>query len=403
MKKENKKIIIFGGGKIGRSFIGQLFSAGGFEVVFVDISLSIIDALNKKGKYEVVIKSDIDTSIIVENVRGVDARNVKLVAQEITDASILAVSVGLNALPHIIPLIAEGLKERYKLNNSSAIDIIIAENMRNAAQYFNEQLSKYLPENYPLNDLTGLVETSIGKMVPIMSEKIEKEDALRVFAEPYNTLILDKKAFKNPIPDIKGLAPKENMKAWVDRKLFIHNLGHAATAYWGFFYDSRFQYIWEALEVPRIFSTIRDTMLQAAALLLRKYPEEFTIEQLTDHIDDLLSRFRNKALGDTIYRVGCDLMRKLGPEDRLAGAIRLAISFNMPYDKILKALIAGCEFRAKDERGEMHPSDIQFIKIYEKGITEVLKTVCGFDEINYKQIITEGEQIANKLHLLRDY
>ena len=403
MKKENKKIIIFGGGKIGRSFIGQLFSAGGFEVVFVDISLSIIDALNKKGKYEVVIKSDIDTSIIVENVRGVDARNVKLVAQEITDASILAVSVGLNALPHIIPLIAEGLKERYKLNNSSAIDIIIAENMRNAAQYFNEQLSKYLPENYPLNDLTGLVETSIGKMVPIMSEKIEKEDALRVFAEPYNTLILDKKAFKNPIPDIKGLAPKENMKAWVDRKLFIHNLGHAATAYWGFFHDSRFQYIWEALEVPRIFSTIRDTMLQSAALLLRKYHEEFTIEQLTDHIDDLLSRFRNKALGDTIYRVGCDLMRKLGPEDRLAGAIRLAISFNMPYDKILKALIAGCEFRAKDERGEMHPSDIQFIKIYEKGITEVLKMVCGFDEINYKQIITESELIANKLHLLRDY
>lgn len=403
MKKENKKIIIFGGGKIGRSFIGQLFSAGGFEVVFVDISLPIIDALNKKGKYEVVIKSDIDTSIIVENVRGVNARNVKLVAQEITDASILAVSVGLNALPHIIPLIAEGLKKRYKHNNNSAIDIIIAENMRNAAQYFNEQLSKYLPENYPLNDLTGLVETSIGKMVPIMSEKIEKEDALRVFAEPYNTLILDKKAFKNPIPDIKGLAPKENMKAWVDRKLFIHNLGHAATAYWGFFYDSRFQYIWEALEVPRIFSTIRDTMLQAAALLLRKYPEEFTTEQLTDHIDDLLSRFRNKALGDTIYRVGCDLMRKLGPEDRLAGAIRLAISFNMPYDKILKALIAGCEFRAKDERGEMHPSDIQFIKIYEKGITEVLKTVCGFDEINYKQIITEGELIANKLHLLRDY
>ncbi|NLB25076.1 MAG: mannitol-1-phosphate 5-dehydrogenase, partial [Bacteroidales bacterium] len=257
-----------------------------------------------------------------------------------------------------------------------------------AAQYFNEQLSKYLPENYPLNDLTGLVETSIGKVVPIMSEKIEKEDALRVFAEPYNTLILDKKVFKNPIPDIKGLAPKENMKAWVDRKLFIHNLGHAATAYWGFFHDSRFQYIWEALEVPRIFSTIRDTMLQSAALLLRKYHEEFTIEQLTDHIDDLLSRFRNKALGDTIYRVGCDLMRKLGPEDRLAGAIRLAISFNMPYDKILKALIAGCEFRAKDERGEMHPSDIQFIKIYEKGITEVLKTVCGFDEINYKQIIT---------------
>ncbi|NLO01328.1 MAG: mannitol-1-phosphate 5-dehydrogenase [Bacteroidales bacterium] len=403
MQTENKKIIIFGGGKIGRSFIGQLFSSGGYEVVFVDISLPVINELNKRGKYEVVIKSDTDKIIIVKNVRGVDARDKKLVAKEISDASILAVSVGLNALPHIIPLIADGLKERYELNRKSAIDIIIAENMRNASQYFSEQLSKYLPEKYPLSDLVGLVETSIGKMVPIMPEKIEKEDALRVFAEPYNTLILDKKAFINPIPDINGLSPKENMKAWVDRKLFIHNLGHAATAYRGFFYDSRFQYVWEALEVPRIFSTVRDTMLQAAALLLKKYPDEFTTKDLTDHVDDLLSRFRNKALGDTIYRVGCDLLRKLGPEDRLAGAIRLAVALDMPYDKILKALIARFEFRAKDEKGEMHPSDIQFTKIYEKGVTEVLKKVCGFDETNFPQIIIEGEQMANKLHLLRDY
>jgi mannitol-1-phosphate 5-dehydrogenase len=403
MKTVNKKIVIFGGGKIGRSFIGQLFSAGGFEVVFVDISLPVINELNIRKSYEVVIKAEVEQIIIVKNVRGVDARDKKRVAEEINDATILAVSVGMNALPHIIPLIAEGLKERYKTDKNKAIDIIIAENMRNAAQYFNDNLKSLLPEDYPLNDLVGLVETSIGKMVPIMPEKIEKEDVLKVFAEPYNTLILDKKAFKNPIPDIKGLSPKDNMKAWVDRKLFVHNLGHAATAYWGFFYDSRFQYVWEALEVPRIFTTVRDTMLQSAALLLKKYPDEFTIEHLTDHVDDLLNRFRNKALGDTIYRVGCDLMRKLGPEDRLAGAIRLAVELNMPYDKILKALIAGCEFRAKDERGEMHPSDIQFTKIHEKGIAEVLKKVCGFNDVNFSQIISEGEQMANKLHLLRDY
>ncbi|NJK84846.1 MAG: hypothetical protein HC906_01560 [Bacteroidales bacterium] len=79
----------------------------------------------------------------------------------------------------------------------------------------------------------GLVETSIGKMVPIMTSKDIEEDLLQVFAEPYNTLILDKNGFKNPIPDIRGLAPKVNMKAWVDRKSFIHNLGHAVAAYIG--------------------------------------------------------------------------------------------------------------------------------------------------------------------------
>jgi len=31
-----KKLVLFGAGKIGRSFIGQLFSRGGYEVVFMD-------------------------------------------------------------------------------------------------------------------------------------------------------------------------------------------------------------------------------------------------------------------------------------------------------------------------------------------------------------------------------
>ncbi len=394
----NQKIVIFGAGKIGRSFIGQLFSAGGFDVVFIDISLQVINELNRRGKYEVVIKSETEELIIVvRNVRGVYARDKGQVEKEINEARIMAVSVGINALPHIMPSIAAGLLRRYTRCKSDTIDIIIAENMRNATQYFREQLGKYLPVGYPLEHLVGLVEASIGKMVPIMPKKLEQEDILRVFAEPYNTLILDKYAFKKPAPDINGLAPKENMKAWVDRKLFIHNLGHAATAYWGYFYNPSLQYIWEVLEIPRIFSIVRGTMLQAAALLVKKYPDEFTIVDLISHVDNLLFRFRNKALGDTIYRVGCDLPRKLGYSDRLTGAVRMAISLNMPYNKILESLIAGCHFKAKDEEGNIYPGDIEFFKIYNQGVAEVLRTICTLDERMYPQVFLEAEQINYNL------
>ena len=75
--------------------------------------------------------------------------------------------------------------------------------MRNADAYFKEHLLKHLPVTYPLDRLVGLVETSIGKMVPIMQKKDIQEDILQIFAEPYNTLILNKKGFRNPIPEIK--------------------------------------------------------------------------------------------------------------------------------------------------------------------------------------------------------
>jgi mannitol-1-phosphate 5-dehydrogenase len=398
--KKTNKLVLFGAGKIGRSFIGQLFSRADYEVVFIDISELIIGELNKRTNYNVIIKGEKEELINVRNVRGVNARDEETVVDEIASAEILAVSIGQNGLSGILPLIAKGLLKRYLEDPKQALDIIIAENLRNAAEYFQSGLINFLPDHYPFEQLVGLIETSIGKMVPIMSNKDVEEDVLQVFAESYNNLILDKKAFKNPIPQIAGLSPKENIKAWVDRKLFIHNLGHATSAYLGYIYNPNFKYLYEALEIPEILNAVHETMLQAAAILQKKYPTDFTMKDLTDHIDDLLFRFRNKSLGDTIFRVGCDLSRKLGSKDRLAGAIHLALEVKLPYDRILFSLICGCYFRATDENGQMLQGDIEFAGIFNQGITEVLTKICGIDEINenlFKVIKRyEGEMFSTR-------
>ncbi len=393
-KIQINKLVLFGAGKIGRSFIGQLFSSGGYEVVFVDINKSVIDALNSRGNYNVVIKSaDKEEILNIKNVRGVYAGDKQIVINEIATAGILAVSVGLEGLEPIFPLLAQGLIARRSIDNNCALDIIIAENMRNGDSYFHHHLEKLLPADYPLGKLVGLIETSIGKMVPIMHKKDLQDDILQIFAEPYNTLILNKKGFRNPIPAISGLAPEENMKAWVDRKMFIHNLGHSTAAYLGYVHNPGFVYLHEALAVPRIYTEVRETMRQAAEILLNKYPEEFTCSHLNEHIDDLLSRFQNKALGDTVFRVGCDLLRKLGPQDRLAGAIKSAIELKLPYGKILFALVCGCHFRAKDEDGKLFCWDMEFIGLYRKGIRTVLVDLCGFDEVENLQLFKEAEKL----------
>jgi mannitol-1-phosphate 5-dehydrogenase len=392
------KLVLFGAGKIGRSFIGQLFSRGGYEVVFIDSYKPVIDEINRRGSYKVIIKSEIEKIIHINHVRGVFAGDAKEVTDEIAGAGILAVSIGQGGLPGIMPLLAEGLIKRFKLDNTVPLDIIIAENLRNAAEYFRLSLKALLPREYPIDQLVGLVETSIGKMVPIMLKKDIEEDMLQIFAEPYNTLILDKQAFKNPIPVIEGLAPKENMKAWVDRKLYIHNLGHATAAYLGYLFNPEYVFLFEALGNEKIYRYTREAMLQSADILLKKYPDEFTMDALTDHIDDLLMRFRNNALGDTVFRVGCDLKRKLAPEDRLAGAIRLAIELNLPYDRILYALVCGCRFRQTDENGKMFPDDISFAELYEKnGISYVLREICGFNGTVHKEVFLEAERLDNDI------
>jgi mannitol-1-phosphate 5-dehydrogenase len=380
MKKSEKKLVLFGAGKIGRSFIGQLFSRSGFEVVFVDINKNLIDEINRKKQYKVVIKGEADDEVLlIENVRGICLADSDQVLNELADSTIAALSVGQQGLPDSLPLIAMALVIRRKHFREWPLDFIIAENMRNADQYMMGELGKYLPADYPQEILIGLVETSIGKMVPIMSQKDMEEDPLQVFAEPYNTLIVAKRGFKNPVPQVKDLEPKENIKAWVDRKLFIHNLGHATAAYLGFLKYPKAKYIYQVLDDHEIFETTRQTMLQSADILMALYPGEFTSPMLTGHIDDLLSRFRNKALGDTIFRVGCDLYRKLSPEDRLAAPIKAAISLKMPYDLIYNVLVASISFRATNEKGDYLPTDLNFFSESLYGKEHIIKNICMLD------------------------
>lgn len=385
---DSKKIVIFGAGKIGRSFIGQLFGCGGYKVVFIDVALELINMLNDRGSYRVVIRSEIDNEIIVPNVQAISALDELKVVDAISTASIMAVSVGKNVLEKVIPVIAEGLMKRNIENPDVPLDIILAENMRSAADFVREQLFKNLPSDFPVDKLVGLIETSIGKMVPSIPQAELEKDPLVVFAEPYNTLILDEKGFKSPIPDIKGLAPKSNIEAWVDRKSYIHNFGHAAAAYAGFQFNPTIRYLADALKIPSVEKFTREAMLEGARVLIQKYPDEFSIIDLINHIDDLIYRFKNRALGDTIFRVGCDLSRKLSKNDRILSPILDGIQFNLPVDKMIKTFIYGLHFKASDENGKMFPNDLEFCNALEtKGLYYVLQNVCGLDRFANQEAI----------------
>ncbi|MBC7287769.1 MAG: hypothetical protein H5T86_06940, partial [Armatimonadetes bacterium] len=167
---------------------------------------------------------------------------------------------------------------------------------------------------------------------------------------------------------------------YVDRKLFIHNLGHACCAYFAAAEHPEMVYIWQAAEHPLIAEAARRAMWESGRALMVAYPEEFNEENMREHIEDLLRRFRNRALGDTIYRVGRDVPRKLGRDDRIIGA--MLFDLNHSVDPHLTAYVAAAamRFRGTDEHGEMYEPDKRFAEeIWPRGIDFVLAEVCGLD------------------------
>jgi mannitol-1-phosphate 5-dehydrogenase len=367
------KIVQYGAGNIGRSLVGQLFSAAGWEVVFVDVVPEVIEALNARRSYEVIVKEREESRIRVEGVRGVDGRDSERVAGEIAACDFLATAVGANILPKIAPVVAEGLKRR-----EEPLDILLCENLRGAPEIFREALQGCLPPDFPLEDRVGLIATSIGKMVPILPAEVRQRDPLEVWAEAYNRIIADRAGFVGPIPQVEGLVVRDCFEAYVDRKLFVHNLGHAAAAYVGDHHGAKT--IAEAMAIPEVAATARGAMEESGKALVALYPEELTEEGMQEHIEDLLRRFRNPALGDTVFRVGRDRPRKYAPHDRLIGALRAQARAGVDSSHTIRATAAGLSFRATDEEGTRFPPDVEFARRLERlGVEGLMKEVCGLN------------------------
>jgi mannitol-1-phosphate 5-dehydrogenase len=377
------KLVQFGAGNIGRSFIGALFSRARWDVVFVDVDPNLVSLLNKEAYYTVVIKREgkADEVRHIGPVRAVDGRDIDLVGDEIAGADMAATSVGKGALTSVLPVLARGLEKRFNKKSEWPLDIIIAENARNAPELFRNILTRELGPDYPFSSLVGLVETSIGKMVPLVPKEELDRDPLRLFAEEYETLILDRRGFRLPIPEIPGLCPTEPIKAFVDRKLFVHNLGHAAAAYLGYQYDPSERFIAGVLKVKAVEAGVRAAMTEAIRALALEYPQAYSIQELVDHVEDLLARFKNSSLGDTVHRVGRDLPRKLSRDDRLIGAMLLCARRDLPFENIAAVYKAALNFAAPDEKGTLFIADVHFRK-ESMPLETVLQKVSALDKNN---------------------
>lgn len=393
------QFVQWGAGNIGRSFIGQVFAKNGYGVTFIDIDTTLIQALNDTSSYVVqFVSGSAIKELDIEGVCALDASDQEKVDEAIAQADLMGVSVGKNVWPHIARSLALAIVARHKQKPGNPLDIILAENIHHASHFVSSLLLPHLPADFPFATYVGLVETSIGKMVPIQ----EKGDPLTLRSEPYNELIVDKDGFLLPIPTITDLYPVTPIEAYVDRKLFIHNLGHATAAYFGYNKHPEKPLIAEVLDDPEVALSVRKTMIQSSEVLLQLYPTVFSRTDLTAHIDDLLSRFSNMALGDTIFRVGRDLARKLRYDDRLMGIIIEAQNMHTSWDHIGRAYLAALSFTALDTDEAMFEPDKKLLASLEGlSLQDALYSVSGWKDSDlsielFETIADEFNRIFNQ-------
>lgn len=333
-----KQAVMYGGGNIGRGFIGALLSQSGFEVTFIDVAEPVVKALQEKRRYPIrIVSTEGHEDVWVENVTAVNG-NLPGAVDAIANCDIMATAVGARILKFIVPNIVAGLRKRWAMNKGP-LNIIICENLNDANKILEGMLKEQLTaeEQVKFDETVGLVEASIGRMVPVQTEEMKDGEPMRVCVESYGFLPVDKAAFKGEVPEIKNMVPYEPFDFYIKRKLFIHNMGHATCAYLGGLLG--LEYIYQSIAIPEIRVLVQNAMLESALVLHKHYGADLAALQL--HITDLLYRFTNVALKDTCQRVGGDPVRKLSPDDRLIGSARLAVEHGIIPAYIAVGIAAG--------------------------------------------------------------
>ena len=364
-----KTAVMYGAGNIGRGFIGKVFSEAGFHVVFIDVVMPVVDKLNADHSYPVRLVSNEDIrEVTVSGVSAISGFDTEAVANAIAEADIMATAVGVNVLPRIIPNIAAGINRRSEFGRP--LDIIICENLIDADKYMRGLLEKAVSPDVRayLDGSVGLVEASIGRMVPVMTDEMRADNLLRVWVEPYEELPVDKDAFRGEIPPIRTIVPFSPFGFYIRRKLFVHNMGHALCAYFGWM--KGYSLISQAAADDGIIDMAKAAMLDVSAALHIGYgiPKDI----IDANVYDLLGRFANKELRDSVPRVGKDPIRKLKRNDRLTGAALYCIEQGIDPSHILPAIAAAFRFDNPEDEAAMEIQ--QHIKT--QGIESAVQHYC---------------------------
>ena len=359
-----KKAIQFGAGNIGRGFIGSLLYKAGYHVVFADVNTEIIDKINKDKEYTIHVMDTVCSEEKVNDISGVISINNEIY-KEIVEAEIITTAVGPVVLPRIAPTIAKGIALRKENGVKNYLNIIACENAIKASSQLEEEVKKYLTKDEVdyLEEFVGFPNCSVDRIVP----PVKSENILDVVVENYYEWNVEEKAFKGEIPKIEGMNLVDNLMAYIERKLFTLNTGHAITAYFG--YLKGYETIEESIKDEVIYDFVKKAMIESGKGLIAKY--NFDEEAHYKYINKIIDRFKNPYLKDDVARVGREPVWKLNENDRLIKPLITARGFNINTDNLLLGVGAALHYDNKEDAQSVQLQSL----INEKGIKESLAEI----------------------------
>jgi mannitol-1-phosphate 5-dehydrogenase len=379
----------FGAGNIGRGFIGSLLYHSGYETCFVDVNREIVDLLNEKKEYRVVLAEPSQEEVVIKNVKAINsALNPEQVIDAIAKADLVTTAIGPNILPLIANLIADGLRKRVA-ESDKPLNIIACENMIGGSSLLKEKVFEKLTEEErsQFEGRFGFPDSAVDRIVPNQVN----EDKLMVKVEPFYEWVVEEPKIIGERPEINGITYVQELVPYIERKLFTVNTGHALAAYFGYYFGV--DTINRAMENAEISDLVEGSLRESGEFLVKKYG--FDQAEHHKYIKKILLRFSNSYIVDEVTRVARSPIRKLGANDRLVSPARqYAEVIGKEPTYLLKGIAAALMY---DFQGDEEAVKVQQT-ISEQGIEGAIQSYTQITPESplFKGIVAQYTQLKNR-------
>lgn len=340
-------------------FLTEAYLSHHFDrLVVAEVLPEVVRAVRSAGAFTVNIgHADHIEALVVQPIEiyrpqaGKDRDRLVAAVAEASELATALPSVDLytggDPAANVAAILAEGLRRKVAAGGPLAV-VYTAENNTHAAEILRRAVLERIPRNEQAAVLrmVQFLDTIIGKMSGAPDEVVGlapiASGLKRAFlVEAFNRILID--AVKRPgMPEYAELDPrwatfqrgievfveKPDLRPFAQAKLYGHNAGHALAAYLA--QQLGFSRIDQLVGRPDVLHYVRSAMLQESGVpLCRRFAgldPMFTPDGFRQYVEDLIVRMVNPYVRDTVGRVGRDPARKLAWDDRLIGAMRLAVS-----------------------------------------------------------------------------
>ena len=366
-----KQAIQIGAGNIGRGFIGALLSQAGWHVTFADVVEPIIEALNRDHGYTVHILDKEPGEIAISNVDGVISTSPEF-AQRVAQCGLITTAVGPNVLPIIAKSIAGGIQARIQAGNTEPMNVVCCENGLRTTTRLKNEVVKHLnqEETAFLEEHIGFADCAVDRICP----KPNFDNILDAAVERYCEWDVERASWKGEQMEIPGMTYADNLMAYLERKLFTLNSGHAICAYLG--YLKGYGTIKESIADPFIGDTVYAAIKESGEGLIREFG--FDREAHFAYVDKIFGRYQNPFLEDEVLRVGREPIRKLEAGDRLIKPLTTTYNYGLPVDHLIFGAAAALRFDCPDD-----PQSVELqAKVKAEGAAAALAAYSGLKPEN---------------------